>query len=58
LKRTIKMVRPEMCSSIGIDKLTGDPNTVSGPAHTAFQHATIAEIAADPLHVHHSALVS
>jgi len=47
-----------MCSSIGIDKLTGDPNTVSGPAHTAFQHATIAEIAADPLHVHHSALVS
>src|SRR5882724_8054741 len=57
LERTLKTVRPEMCSGFGIDKLTGDTNPVSGLAHAAFQHVAHPELAADLLHIDGAAFV-
>ena len=37
-ERTLKTVRPEMCSAFGVDELPSDTDAISGLAHAAFEY--------------------
>src|SRR5882757_6760191 len=56
-ERAIKTIGPQMCSGLGIDKLTRDTNAISELPNAAFKYIAHTELAADLLHVHGPALV-
>src|SRR5439155_12931488 len=56
-ERTLKTVRPEMCSGFSIDKLTRDTNAISGLAHATFEYVAHPKLAADLFHVDGPAFV-
>src|SRR5262249_6624894 len=50
-ERTLEAICPEIGAGRSIDKLRCDANSVTGPAHAAFEHIAHAKFIGDLLHV-------